>query len=379
MEPAGCFTSQVQMRNICFGLLLFVLPILGACATPVHPRYQPATEDSIGAARLCKSCLGTVPQEGYSDYQIDARTYLVTYQGFNPAGIGPLRYLSHEEWIEMAHSYVLYRSAELARSKGVKQFVILHRDDSNQSWRVWKSVRDRRHHSATEIIMGFHPGARVLIRFIDEDNGSIAAAADQLQVVDTLMTKLIKSNAELARHQGVAVSSEDIVPNDHRFIRWRVPVLLDDTGLEPTLRNRKRYLLDAEIIADAPKVFKGVEWNPPTHYQLEVVKRRSPMLDTNIIEDAPGVFKVAQWSRLPLSPIDLLKECIKITDREGYPAFKLEDWITEEYRPGRSWNDWNDWDAWFRVRARLVLLRQSELNSLDPVFVVNEIRNNVMR
>lgn len=369
------------MRRICFVPLLFVLSTLVACAAPVYPRYQPIAEDSLGIERLCKSCFGPVPQHGYSDYQIDEHTYLVTYQGFNPAGIGPWRYLSHEEWIEMAHDYVLYRSAELARRKGAKQFVVLHRDDSNQSWRVRQYFRESRRSgpSVMEIIMGFHPGARVLIRLIVDDGGSTLATANQLYEVDALMAKLMKSNAELARRKEVDFFPNDSTPNDHRFIRWRVPVLLDDAGREPPLRVRKSAFLYTEDFPDAHRVFKGAEWRPMPFYELDMAKRRSSLVDTTIIEDAEGVFKVVQWSRLPRSPIDLLTECIKIADREGYPAFKLEGWTTEEYRSGRAWDDWNDWDAWFQTKARLVLQDQHEPNSLDPVFVVNEIRENVMR
>jgi hypothetical protein len=108
-------------------------------------------------------------------------------------------------------------------------------------------------------------------------------------------------------------------------------------------------------------------------------KRKNSLLDTEITEDVPGVFGIVQWSRLPLSPIDLLRQGVKLADREGYAVFKLEQWTTEEYRSGRYWGDWNDWSAWFRTKARLVLQHQSEPNSLDPVFVVDEIRENVMR
>ncbi|OQW30090.1 MAG: hypothetical protein A4E19_11080 [Nitrospira sp. SG-bin1] len=69
-----------------------------------------------------------------------------------------------------------------------------------------------------------------------------------------------------------------------------------------------------------------------------------------------------------------LRECVKLADREGYPVFTLEDWITEEYRPGRYCDDWNDKNAWFRTKARLVLHHHAETNSLDPVFVVDKIR-----
>jgi len=329
-EQAGRFTSQLQMRRIFLLLVLPILLALGACSSPSYPRYQPIT---AGVFKLA-------PQQGYSDYQIDERTYLITYQGFNPNGARSWRGLSHEEWIEMAHDYVLYRSAELARNRGARQFVILHRDDSNQSWRV--SVHGS--HGSSEVIKGYFPRARALIRLIYDDRASILGSEDMTHEVNTLIARLMKSNAELAKQQGLGSSPDNDTVNEHRFIRWRAPVLLDDRALEPSL-----------------------------------AKRRSSLLETEITEDAHGVFGIVQWSRLPLSPIDLLMQGVKIADREGYAVFKLEQWTTEEYRFGRQWNNWNDWNAWFRTKARLVLRHQSELNSLDPVFVVDEIRKNVMR
>lgn len=341
------------MRRSCLVLLLFMLPTLGACAAPVYPRYQPVAEDSLGAARLCKKCFGTVPRHGYSDYQIDEHTYLLTYQGFNPAGMGPWRYLSHEEWIEMAHDYVLYRAAELAKSKGAGKFAILHRDDSNETWRVSIPIYDKYGHYVghKEIIMGFHPGARVLIRLLSGDSPVSVRSDNHVHEVGELLTALKKGNARLAAQLVTAASQENVRASKSQFVRWRAPVLIEDTALEPGLA----------------KLDPGLE------------RRNSSFLDTEIIEDAHGVFTLVQWSRLPLSPIDLLRECIKIADRQGYPVFELEDWTTAEYRPGRSWNDWNDWSAWFRTKARLVLQHQSEPNSLDPVFVVDEIRENVVR
>ncbi len=341
------------MKRLCYVLLMCLLPMLGACAAPIYPRYQPVAEDSIGAARLCKNCFGTVPRHGYSDYQIDERTYLMTYQGFNPAGMGPWRYLSHEEWIEMAHDYVLYRAAELAKSKGARKFAILHRDDSNESWRVSIPVYNKYGHYAghKEIIMGFHPEARVLIRLLSSDSPVNVRSDNHVHEVGGLLTALKKGNARLAAQLETAAPQENVLVSKSRFVRWRAPVLFEDTALEPGLA----------------KLEPGLE------------KRNSSFLDTEIIEDAHRVFKVVQWSRLPLSPIDLLRECIKIADQEGYPSFKLENWTTGEYRPGRSWNDWNDWNAWFQTKTRLVLQHQSELNSLDPVFVVEEIRESVMR
>ncbi|OQW35989.1 MAG: hypothetical protein A4E20_08550 [Nitrospira sp. SG-bin2] len=186
IEQTGCLTNPLWISRIGLLLMLPILFALVACSSPSRPRYQPI---AAGGFKL-------EPQQGYSDYQIDERTCLITYQGFNSDAARSWRGLSHEEWIEMAHDYVLYRSAELARNRGVKQFVILHRDDSNQSWRV--SVGK----SHGQAIRGFIPSAQVLIRLLADDKVSIVGSEGQVCEVTTLITTLIKSNAELAKRQG---------------------------------------------------------------------------------------------------------------------------------------------------------------------------------
>jgi adenosyl cobinamide kinase/adenosyl cobinamide phosphate guanylyltransferase len=327
--------GYVYMKRLCFVLLMCVLPMLGACAAPVYPRYQPIFEASFGG----------VPQQGHSHYQIDARTYLVTYQAFNPGGIRSGKYLSNEEWIVMAHDYVLYQAAELARSKGAKQFVILHRDDSNEALRVWAShKRPRGGYSNSEIVEGFTPVARVLIRMLSNDGEVNLGSENHVHEVDRLLEELIKRNAWLAAQLETLAPQEKIRASKSPFVRWRASVLVGDTDLGQALK-----------------------------------KRRNSLLDTEITDEVPGVFGITLWSRLPLSAIDLLREGVKIAEREGYAAFRLEDWTVGEYRQGTHWNDWINSRTWFRTKARLVLQQQDEPNSLDPVFVVDEIRNNVMR
>lgn len=325
--------GYVYMKRLCYVLLICLLPMLGACAVPVYPRYQPIAEERFG----------TLPRQGYSDHQINERTYLVTYQGFNPAGTGSWGYLSHEEWMEMAHDYVLYRAAEIARNKGAKQFVILHRDDSNQSWLVSISG-SRRHPSSGQAIRGFMPRAHVLIRLLSDDTAAIFGTEDHVHEVDKLLPELIERNVGLVKQQEPAASHKNVTASKSRFLRWRVPVLLDDSASIPSL-----------------------------------TKLKNSLLETEITEGTQGVFRIVLWSRLPLSAIDLLRQGVKTADQEGYRVFKLVNWTTEEYRYGRHWNNWNDRNAWFRTKARLVLQQQDELNSLEPVFVVDEILKSVTR
>lgn len=330
----GGLLNQFHMRRICFVLLVLTLPTLGACAAPVYPRYEP----------IWGTTFRGLPQQGYSHHQIDARTYLVTYQTFNAGGISSGRYLSNEEWIVMAHDYVLYRAAELARSKGVKHFVILHREDSNQAFREWVSSKSKYGYSNSEIVRGSTPIARVLIRLLPNDEEINSSSENHVEAVDRLLEVLTERNAWLAAQLRTGAPQEKVRASKSPFVRWRAPVLRGDSDLGRALKTR-----------------------------------RSSLLDTEITEEVPGVFGITLWSRLPLPAIDLFRKCIKIADQEGYAAFRLEEWTVGEYRPGTIWNDWIDSTAWFRTKARVVLQHQKDANSLDPVFVVDEIRTNVMK
>jgi hypothetical protein len=245
----------------------------------------------------------------------------------------------------MAHDYVLYRAAELARSKGTKRIVILHRDDSNQASRVWVSSKRRKYgYSNSEIVRGFTPVARVLIRLLPNDEEINSSSGNHVEEVDRLLEVLIERNAWLAAQLKTVASQEEVRASKSPFVRWRAPVLLGDSDLGRALKTR-----------------------------------RNSLLDTEITEDVPGVFGIALWSRLPLPAIDLFRECIKIADREGYAAFRLEEWTVGEYRQGTTWNDWSDSTVWLGTKARLVLQQQDEPNSLKPVFVVDEIRKSITR
>lgn len=114
---------RLQARSICCFFLFSLAFALGACSFPVHPRYQPISENG-GLSR---------PVQGYQDIQIDGETYFITYMnyyGFS-FGHGLPGDPRDDKWLKGAQEYVLYRAAELAQSKGAQYFAVLYQDDWN--------------------------------------------------------------------------------------------------------------------------------------------------------------------------------------------------------------------------------------------------------
>jgi hypothetical protein len=69
MKQTGRFTNPLWISRICFLLMLPLIFILEACTSP---SYQPIVAGNFR----------TAPQQGYSDYQIDERTYREGYAVF---------------------------------------------------------------------------------------------------------------------------------------------------------------------------------------------------------------------------------------------------------------------------------------------------------
>lgn len=309
----NCKPSRLKAMTHIF-LLLSIPFLLAACAHPVHPRYQPISEYSIWRP----------PVQGYGSLQINKNTYLVEYlnyyiyQNFDSS--------ADEKWLKGAQEYVLYRAGELAKSKGAHSFVVLHKDDWNMVWYKYRRPIGPR----------FMPGAMVLMRILDKNSSSIPRDGDQVFEVDKLLDSLAKQNIGLAEHQGTPSPHEGTVKiSDNRVIRWRSSV----------------------ITSDSMSVL-GLEESPKT----EITKTSS------------GVFDIAMSGLHMVTPVDLLLECVKLADREGYEAFKLEDWAEEEHRDmGMTLRG-----VWFRTKAHVVLQHhQKNYESLEPVFVVEEIRSNI--
>ena len=314
----NCKPGRLKATSYIF-LLLSIPFLLAACTYSGHPRYRSIFEFSI----CCP------PFQGYASKQIDQRTYLIIYKNYVssfPLWGDLATYSLDEKWLKGAQEYALYRAGELAKSKGAHSFVALHKDDWNQI--LYSSGR----YGGAE----FMPGAMVLMRILDKNPSSIPRDEDRVFEVDKLLDSLAKQNIGLAEHRGTSSSLEGAVNRtDNRVIRWRSSV----------------------ITSDSMSVL-GLEESPKT----EITKMSS------------GVFDIAMSGLHMVTPVDLLLECVKLADREGYEAFKLEDWAEEEHRDmGMTLRG-----VWFRTKAHVVLQhRQKNSESLEPVFVVEEIRSNV--
>jgi hypothetical protein len=308
-------------------LLLWIPFVLDACTHAVQPRYQPISESSIWRP----------PFQGYGSRQIDERTHLIVYQNyFSSIPVkGKWADFTDEKWLKGAQEYVLYRAGELAKSKGAQSFVVLHKDDWNQV--AYSSGR-----------YGgpwFMPSAMALIRILDKNASSIPVDGEYVYEADKLLDSLAKQNIGLAEHRGISLPHEGTgTIADNRVIRWRSSVIISDSVPTPSL-------------GQSDWMF-GLLYSPKT----EITKVSS------------GVFDIGMSGPYMVSPIELLLECVKLADREGYGAFKLENWTVEEHRD----RDLTHRRIWFKTKAHAVLQHHQENSeSREPVFVVEEIRSNI--
>ena len=309
-------------------LLLWIPFVLDACTHAVQPRYQPISESSIWRP----------PFQGYASHQIDERTFLIVYQNYFSSIPTEGRWTDpfDEKWLKGAQEYVLYRAGEWAKSKGAHSFVALHKDD-------WIQISNS---SGRHVGPWFMPSAMVLMRILDKNSSSSPGNEDRIFEVDKLLDSLAKQNIGLGEHRGMSSPLEGAVKRtDNRIIRWRSSVITSDSVPTPSL-------------GQGGWIF-GLWYSPKT----EITKMSS------------GAFDIAMSGPYMVSPLELLSECIKLADREGYGVFKLENWTVEEHRAG---GDHGDWRIWFRNKAHVVLQQhQKKSEDLESVFVVEEIRSNV--
>lgn len=325
-RPRNDKTSRLlKMSHI---ILLLCIPfVLDSCSFRAQPRYQSISESSFWHH----------PFQGYASHQIDERTYLIVFQDYF-SGV-PVKgkwadYLD-EKWLKGAQEYVLYRAGELTKSKGAHSFVVLHKDDWNQV-----SYESGRYGGPR-----FMPSAMVLIRILDKHSSSIPGDEDWVVEVDQLMNSLVQKNIGLAEYLGMSSPHEGTVKiSDNRFIRWRSSIIISDIGSAHPFSLHDGWF--------------GRGYSPKT----EITKLPS------------GSFDIAMSGPYMVSPVELLLQCVKLADREGYGAFKLDDWTVEEHRDV----DLRYRRIWFGTKAHVVLQHhQKSSESLDPVFVVEEIRSNV--
>lgn len=328
-------TTLLQAPSL-FVLLLLILLMLGGCYFPGHPRYQPSS---------LKSILST-PFQGYKDIPIDERTYLVYYDGyysyFANSGLFQWRVVLSEKWLQGAQEYALYRAAELAKSKGAKYFLILHKDD----WNL-KSIFSGGKYGPTADIT---PGASLIIRVLSDYPSSIQSNDDRVYEVDKLLQDLAGKNSGLAEYHSKTPSNQSMKNTEHKFRRWRASVSAYDSV--PVPGQWKKTLLGA------------------AYFQFEsgISTTRGPADN----------LQVAGWgeSFRPTIPIALLRDCVLLAEGMGFEVFRLKNWTVEEHHD--TGPNGNPWRVWFRTTAEVILQHHKESDSLDPVFVIEEIRSNVM-
>lgn len=322
-----------------FLLLLFMLLTSEGCYPPAHPHYQTLSLKNILSA----------PWQGDKDIPIDERTYLVFYSGYYTN-----KQLFHmgwendallEKWLQGAQEYALYRAGELAKSKGANYFVVLYKDD----WNLEDTLIIKTKYGQSPRAILF-PSAGLIIRILRDLPFSVKPDNDRLYAVDNLLQSLREKNSGLPIYQDTPPPVESITSSGNRFTRWRSSV----SGYDP--------------VPD-PWQWKTTVFGPVNFASDSETRTTKELNDT---------FQVVRWAKHfePTLPLTLLRDCVLRAEKMGIRAFKLTDWTVEEHRAtGLSLSQWK---VWFRTTATVTPQHHKELDSLEPVFVVDEIRENVM-
>lgn len=314
--------------------LLFILFMLGACSTPIPPRYQPFLKDSSSAQSA----------QGYQDIQLDERTYFVRYENY---------YVfvdrCDQRLLKGAQEYALYRAGELAKSKGAKYFVVLHKDDWNlaSALRATKPTFGQKYGSAgaEAVLNEGSPGAGLIIRLLSEYPPSARPGDNSIYDVDELLQNLPAMNVGLAKYlnrpsQGVSMSQ-----SENSFSRWRSSVT--KCGSLP--------VQDRQDNRSVPQQYE------PGH---------------TITKGPDGNFQIAIWSHQfwPTTTVmRFLWLCVWLADQRGFEIFKLQDWRVEEHLS----REIKTWGAWFVMKATVIPQHKLDLASPEPVFHADAIRSQV--
>ncbi|HBR50530.1 MAG TPA: hypothetical protein DEA71_10635 [Nitrospira sp.] len=330
-------------------LLLFVLLTLGACSHPGYPRYQPISMSDWVASQL---------RQGYHDIQIDEETYVIVYTNYVTHGffIHPLE----NKWVQGAQEYALYRAGELAKSKGAKYFSVLHKDD----WNLLDFSKEYLYQRYISMIRGYgsrpiaHPGAGLMIKVLKDYPSSIPSDDDRIYEVEALFQRLIEKNPGLADYKNTMLPDKSVKNAGDRFGRWR------------------------SLVSDYDSLSVRGQWVKSVFGdRFEFKPGRS------ITKEATDTYHVTLWDdhwndyrskhNWPILQVQLLQQCVLLAEEMGFEVFKLVNWTVEEYRDATS--DGGLRKVWFRTTATVTLHHQKERDSLAPVFVVEEIRPNVMK
>lgn len=305
--------SQLRLKQICSVLLLFILPMLWACSS--YPRYQPISNPPF--------------TQGYQTIQIDKQTFLIFYENYS-SGLGLLLDPLNEKWLQGAQEYALYRAGEFAKSKGASHFVVLHKDD----WNLL-SVWNIKGHT--------EPGAGLVIRVLDSYPSTIQLNTNRVHEVSKLLQELTERNRGLAEYEKKTSPDESMKNPGTKFSRWRSSVGGYNSAPVPGRR--------------VTSLFGSIHIFVPGN---------------DISRGPAGEYQIAAWEDTyrPISPIQFLWQCATLARQEGFKTFKLVNWVVEEYRSvgGREGGK-----VWFKTRANLIPQSEKDSDSLEPVFIVDEL------
>ncbi len=301
--------------------------LLSACV-PSYPKYNPAW----GGGELDR-------QKAYQR-QIGDRTFVVTYQG-------PQR-------LKGAQEYVLYRAGELTKSYGKNYFEVLYRDD-------WEFLYYDGHRRAGYRFIGF-PGGGLVIRILDKPPLPISSESSNLVYeVEKLSENLAQANPGLAEyHNGRSTASKETERSpDDSFTRWRSVYDHYDAP------SQWHQIMGENSDSASPK--EHLYFMTRTGRSGEVIK--APM----------GKLEVAMWTVEWPSPFEFLLFCAAVAEREGFKAFKLENWAVEEHHANPSLSKmYASGHLWeYRIKAQIMFLPQSDPDSLGPVFEVDAVRSGL--
>jgi hypothetical protein len=330
MERTGGFRAQLQTAGARYFFLLYILLTLDACGASFRPLYFQGPEGY-----------------GLQHIQLDEDTYFIAYMDYS-RNIGGAY---GQKLLQLAQEYVLYRAGEVAKSRGAKYFVVLHKDDWNfmSELKVRKSIGNgyRRFNMSYD---DYDPGAGVVMRLVHDSPSSTKPNDDRFYEVDMLLQQLPKQNRALADYVK-KFHDESLIQSGSGFHRWRSSIHEYDS-------------VDA-----FERKYKSLYGRAPHDAE------RNSAIETKVVPQATSdQFELSISDMRLIAPLRLLVECVKLADQNGYEAFKVVDWTVEEHfvmRPkGRRY-------MWFRTTATIILQHQTNLESLEPVFSADKIRKNI--
>lgn len=315
-------------------LIILILLTMEACAFRVRPLYQPLSQSSNWDGY----------RQGYFEYQIDDRTYLIGYSNYVTAYaiLEGDWYVRSLKWLKGAQEYALYRAAEFTKGKGQQSFVVLHGDD-------WHYTGYGKLSSRGPVGLRSSPGAWVIIRVLDGNGVSLPKNDNRVYSADSLLESLPVENSGLAKYQrtvGPPEHKDQHVPR--KFKRWRSSSSAYDSEPLPASNPQESWPLKYDLVQPGTKV----------------------------TQMAPSRFTIAIWDEAQISPMQILWQCIGLANREGYKVFKLQKWTIEDHYGGNRGP--YSVRIWFRDTVDVVLQHEKEPNSLESVFEVDEVLSRMV-